>query len=149
MMANLSSEKLLLTLWVGSLWAIGYLAVPMAFATIPDISIAGDYAGKLFLAVNMLGLSCGVVLLISKFVSFGRQTIGLWRVWILLVMLSFTLLFITYLQPEIAAVKQLIPQGNDADLERFSFFHMISKNIYMLVSLLGLALVVSTDKVEN
>ena len=64
-------------------------------------------------------------------------------------MISLSLLFVTYLQPEIAAVKQLIPQGNEVDLERFSLFHMISKNTYMIVSLLGLALVVSSDKVEN
>ncbi|NQY26967.1 MAG: DUF4149 domain-containing protein [Piscirickettsiaceae bacterium] len=149
MTANLLSERLLLTLWVGSLWAIGYLAVPMAFAIIPDISIAGNYAGRLFSAVNMLGLACGVVLLIAKFVSVGMQAMGLWRVWVLLLMISLSLLFVTYLQPEIAAVKQLIPQGNEVDLERFSLFHMISKNTYMIVSLLGLALVVSSDKVEN
>ena len=82
MTANLLSERLLLTLWVGSLWAIGYLAVQMAFAIIPDISIAGNYAGRLFSAVNMLGLACGVVLLIAKFVSVGMQAMGLWRVWV-------------------------------------------------------------------
>lgn len=148
-MANLLSERLLLTLWVGSLWAIGYIAVPMAFATMGDITIAGNYAGKLFSAVNMLGLACGVVLLIAKFISYKIQIVRFWRVWVLLLMLGLTLLFSYYLQPEIAAIKQLITQGNDADLERFSLFHTISKNTYMLVSLLGLALVVSSDKAES
>ena len=149
MMANLSSERLLLTLWVGSLLAIGYLAVPMAFATMGDITIAGNYAGKLFSAVNMLGLACAVVLIIAKFISYKMQIMGLWRFWVLLVMLGLTLLFSYYLQPEMAAVKLLISNGSDADLERFSLFHMLSKNVYMLVSLLGIALVVSADKVDE
>ena len=149
MMANLASERLLLTLWVGSLLAIGYLAVPMAFATMGDITIAGNYAGKLFSAVNMLGLACGVVLIITKLILYKRQIMGLWRFWVLLVMLGLTLLFSYYLQPEMAAVKQLVANGNDADLERFSLFHMLSKNVYMLVSFLGVALVVSTDKVDE
>ena len=149
MMANLASERLLLTLWVGSLLAIGYLAVPMAFATMGDITIAGNYAGKLFSAVNMLGLACGVLLIITKLILYKRQIMGLWRFWVLLVMLGLTLLFSYYLQPEMAAVKQLVANGNDADLERFSLFHMLSKNVYMLVSFLGVALVVSTDKVDE
>ena len=149
MMANLASERLLLTLWVGSLLAIGYLAVPMAFATMGDITIAGNYAGKLFSAVNMLGLACGVVLIITKLILYKRQIMGLWRFWVLLVMLGLTLLFSYYLQPEMAAVKQLVANGNDADLEQFSLFHMLSKNVYMLVSFLGVALVVSTDKVDE
>ena len=149
MMANLASERLLLTLWVGSLLAIGYLAVPIAFATMSDITIAGNYAGKLFSAVNMLGLACGVVLIITKLILYKRQIMGLWRFWVLLVMLGLTLLFSYYLQPEMAAVKQLVANGNDADLERFSLFHMLSKNVYMLVSFLGVALVVSTDKVDE
>ena len=148
MKANLLSERLLLTLWVGSLCAIGYIAVPMAFATLGDVTLAGNYAGQLFSAVNMLGLGCGFVLLISKLISIGKAVTTLWRFWVLILMLSLTLVFAFYLQPEIAAIKQLISAGEDAVLERFDLFHTLSKNLYMLLTVLGLALVVSTDTVE-
>jgi hypothetical protein len=41
MLSGYTGERLLLTLWVGSLLSIGYLAVPMAFANL-DVTIAGD-----------------------------------------------------------------------------------------------------------
>jgi len=148
MMANLLSERLLLTLWVGSLCAIGYIAVPMAFATLGDVTLAGNYAGKLFFAVNMLGIGCGFALLASKLISIGKAVATLWRFWVLVLMISLTLVFAFYLQPEIAAIKQLISAGDDAVLERFDLFHTLSKNLYMLLTALGLALVVSTDKGE-
>ena len=53
MLSGYTGERLLLTLWIGALWSIGYLAVPMAFANL-DVTIAGDYAGKLFSAVNKI-----------------------------------------------------------------------------------------------
>ncbi|PHS24971.1 MAG: hypothetical protein COA83_06830 [Methylophaga sp.] len=148
MQANAISERLLLTLWVGSLLAIGYIAVPMAFATLGDATLAGHFTGKLFLAVNILGLGCGMVLLISKFIAQGKHAVSLWRFWVVLVMLLLSLVMLTYLQPEIirmAEIKQLTPLDN-ATLNRFDLFHMISSNVYMVVSLLGVALVVSTDK---
>jgi len=148
MKANLLSERLLLTLWVGSLCAIGYLAVPMAFATLADITVAGDYAGKLFAAVNILGLACATVLLIAKIMLNGKHVLSLWRFWVLALMLILTLVFSLYLQPEVAAIKLVLSQGSDAVLERFDLFHSLSKNLYMLLTLLGISLVLSSDKVE-
>ena len=145
-MSNLLAERLILTLWVGSLWAIGYLAVPIAFASLGDVSLAGNYAGKLFFAVNLLGLGCGSVLLLSKLIALGKQAIVLWRFWIVVVMLLLTMIFSFYLQPEIASIKQLAWQSDEGLVARFSLFHTISKNLYLLLSLLGLTLVVSTDK---
>lgn len=144
-MASLASERLLLTLWVGSLWAIGYVAVPTAFMSLGDVVLAGNYAGKLFVVINMLGLGCGSVLLISKVVILGKSVTALWRFWVIVVMLLLTLVFSCYLQPEMAAIKQLAWQESDVLLEQFSFLHMVSKNLYMVLSLLGLALVLSTD----
>lgn len=149
MKTSFSTEKLLLTLWVGSLWAIGYIAVPMAFATLGDVTLAGNYAGKLFSTVNLLGLGCGAVLLLTKLISFGKQVITLWRFWLILVMVLLTLVFSCYLQPEIASIKQLSWENDDQLLEQFSFLHTVSRNLYMVISLLGLALVISTDKLSG
>lgn len=146
MFSSLLSERLLLTLWVGSLFAIGYIAVPMAFVSLGDVTLAGNYAGDLFSTVNILGLGCGTILLISKIVIYGKQVLGYWRFWIMLVMVLLTLLFSFYLQPELAAVKHLIHLGDNSVVEQFDKLHAMSKNLYLLLSLLGLALVVSTDK---
>ena len=149
MVASLASERLLLTLWVGSLLAIAYLAVPMAFATLGDVTLAGNYAGKLFSAVNLLGLGCGLVLLLAKFITYGKQAVKFWRFWVLLAMMILTLVFSYYLQPEIAEIKQGISQGNDVLTSRFELFHKISTNLFIILTLLGLSLVVSTDKVAD
>jgi hypothetical protein len=149
MKANLISERLLLTLWIGSLWAISYIAVPTAFVTLGDVTLAGNYAGKLFSTVNILGLGCGIVLLIAKVITYGKQVTGLWRFWVLVLMLVLTLIFSCYLQPEIVKIKQFVSHGNDAMIEHFDFLHSLSRNLYAVLSLLGLALIVSTDKAES
>ncbi|WP_438970806.1 DUF4149 domain-containing protein [Methylophaga sp.] len=146
MMSGYTGERLLLTLWVGSLWAIGYLAVPIAFANL-DSSIAGDYAGKLFFAVNMLGIAAAVILLISRLFIFGFKRFHLfWRSWMLLLMLALSLVFVGYLQPEMQAIKLLEWQTDSALAERFGRLHKFSENLYLLLSLFGLMMVLTTDK---
>jgi hypothetical protein len=146
MLSSLLGERLLLTLWVGSLLAIGYIAVPIAFANLGDVTLAGNYAGQLFSAVNLLGLGCGTILLITKIVILGKQMLGFWRFWVVLVMVILTLIFNFYLQPELEVVKQLIHLGDTSAVDRFNLLHSVSKDLYIILSLLGLALVVSTDK---
>jgi len=149
MLSSLLGERLLLTLWVGSLLAIGYIAVPMAFANLGDVTLAGNYAGHLFSAVNMLGLGCGTILLITKIVIYGKQTAGLWRFWVVLAMVVLTLIFNFYLQPELEVVKHLMHMGDNSIVGRFDLLHSVSKNLYIIVSLLGLTLVVSSDRQPN
>jgi uncharacterized membrane protein YkgB len=148
-MMNFISERLLLTLWVGALWAIGYLAVPIAFATLGDVNLAGDYAGRLFHAVNILGIGVCLVLLITKLIQLKTAMFGLWRVWLLLTMLTLTLVFLLYLQPEIAAIKALDWHADNSLVEQFNSLHKISEYVYHLLSLLGLALVVSKDSAKG
>jgi hypothetical protein len=146
MMSGYTGERLLLTLWVGSLWAIGYLAVPMAFANL-ETSVAGNYAGKLFYAVNIIGIASGVILLLSRLFIFGLRRFHLyWRSWMLLLMLAICVAFIGYIQPEMHAIKQLDWQQNAELAAQFSRLHMISENLYLMLSLFGLMLVLTTDK---
>ena len=39
-----------ITLWVGALWAIGYIAAPTLFYHLPDRQLAGNLAGQIFWA---------------------------------------------------------------------------------------------------
>ncbi|MDT8310581.1 MAG: DUF4149 domain-containing protein [Methylophaga sp.] len=144
--ADFAGERLLLTLWVGSLWAIGYLAVPLAFATL-DTQIAAEYAGTLFYAVNIIGLVSGTMLLIGKLFMERLQITRSWRFWLLLVMLALTLVFTVYLQPEIVAVKAIADwRADNALTERFNDLHRLSENLYLMLSVLGLILVLTADK---
>lgn len=145
MFSGLSGERLLLTLWVGSLLSIGYLAVPVAFTTLGDITLAGNYAGKLFSAVNLLGMGCAIVLLLSKLITKTKKALNLWRFWVILVMLILTLVFYFYLQPQMAHIKTLAWQSDEVLSAKFALFHSISRNLYLILTVLGLALVVTTD----
>lgn len=142
MFSGYSGERLILTLWVGSLWAIGYLAVPMAFATL-ELQVAGAYAGKLFYAVNILGVVSAVILLISRLFVFGLTHFHrYWRSWMMLLMLAVSLAFVFYIQPEMQALRA---QGEQS-AARFGDWHKLSENLYLLLSLFGLMLVLTTDK---
>ena len=50
----LAGDRILLTLWVGSLWAIGYIAAPTLFATLEDRALAGTLAGAMFVRARYL-----------------------------------------------------------------------------------------------
>ena len=140
------SERFLLTLWVGSVWTVGYLAVPLAFATLNDTKMVGEYASKLFFVSNMLGLLCGLALSIAKIVLQGRQVMVAWRFWVIILMIVLTLIFSGYLQPEIALAKK---RTDVAGLDYFATLHTVAENVFLAISLLGLALVMSTDKAKS
>lgn len=144
--ADFVGERLLLTLWVGSLWAIGYLAVPLAFASL-DPQIAAEYAATLFYAVNIIGLVSGAMLLVGKLFMERLQITRSWRFWLLLIMLTLTMIFTVYIQPEIAAIKAISDWRADAALlGRFDDLHRLSENLYLMLSVLGLVLVLTADK---
>ena len=41
------SEKILLTIWVGAMWSVGYIVAPVLFQML-DKPVAGNVAGQLF-----------------------------------------------------------------------------------------------------
>lgn len=51
-------------LWWGSLSAIGFLAVPMLFANLPNPTVAGSMAAKLFAAQTWVSVACCLALLL-------------------------------------------------------------------------------------
>lgn len=140
------SERLLLTMWVGALWSIGYLAVPLAFVNI-EATIAATYAGKLFFAVNVIGLVSGTLLLCGKLILMRSKALQFWRFWLLVGMILITLLLSTYLQPEMAAIKLVENWRMDNELtQQFERLHTLSRNFYLMLSIAGLLLVLSSDK---
>lgn len=127
-------ERLLLTVWAGAMWTVGYIVAPTLFAVLDDRHLAGMLAGKLFGIVAYLGLACGVLLLVGQVMRSGWKG---WRVYALLVMLALTAVGEFLLQPWMAALKA---QGGTA-ADRFAMLHGVSSTLFLIVSLLALALV--------
>lgn len=144
--AEYAGERLLLTLWVGSLWALGYVAVPAAFATL-NTAVAAEFAALLFFVVNIIGQVSGSLLIIAKLVSERLQVRRNWRFWILCLMLVITLVFSFYIQPQITEIKAIDGwRSNSALAGQFDGMHALGENLYLLLSVLGLMLILTTDK---
>lgn len=139
-----TGQRILLTLWVGALWSIGYIAAPVLFNVIFDRFVAGGIAGKMFALVNYLGLVCGVLLLASLIYQTGAAWRRCWQVWVLVAMLVLVVAMEFVLQPLMQALKMASPQGFTAgtpEAARFGMLHGVSSLLYLATSLMGLALV--------
>ena len=136
-----NGERILLSLWVGALWSIGYLAVPTLFASLDDRMLAGMLAGKMFTGVSFIGLGCGSALLVSFWMQ-SVKPLKERRLQLLIAMLLLVLLGEFFLQPQMAALKaQGLVEGSGA-AAHFGVLHGIASLLYLANSLIGLALLV-------
>ena len=148
-MTNLSRHisALLTTAWVGSLWAIGYLAVPVLFSAQPDRQLAGMLAGQMFTLVAYVGMVCGAFLLIQRVSEFGQAALRQSLFWVVAVMLLAALVIQFGIQPIMADLKaQALPLDvmHGAQAGRFKMLHGMSSMIYLTQSLLGAFLAIKT-----
>ena len=132
-------ERILLTLWVGALWAIGFIAAPILFAVLDDRALAGTLAGEMFRATAYLGLVCGALLLIFHYLARPRPR---WRFWVLLLMLVLVALGQFVIAPMIAELRT----AGLSDSAQFGRLHGIASTLYLLTSLCGLGLVAFKDR---
>lgn len=135
---------LLLVLWVGGLWAIGYIAAPVLFVELGDRQLAGNVAGELFKWIAWLGIAAGSFLLIHRLGRDGFQALKQGFFWIVLVMLLLVLGGHFGIQPVMQALKdQAMPQAvmESAFRSRFAAWHGVSSIVYLIESVLGLILV--------
>lgn len=141
--------RILVVVWVGGLLAIGYLAAPVLFASLNDRTLAGEVAGKLFALIGWVGLVAGSYL--SLFL------IGRWRAavfkravfWLVLLMLGMTAAQLFGIQPLMAQLKlDALPREVMESVlrDRFATWHGVTSILYLLESLLGLWLVVWTER---
>lgn len=134
----LAGERILLTLWVGGLWAIGYMVAPALFATLDDRALAGSLAGVMFQIIAYVGLACGALLLLfNQLRNRGRR--ANWRAAVLLAMLLLIAVGEFVLAPMIAGLRE---QGL-TETAQFARLHGIAASGYLLTSLLGLSLVIA------
>ncbi|MGM0593643.1 MAG: DUF4149 domain-containing protein [Pseudomonadota bacterium] len=134
-------ERVLLSLWVGALWAIGYLAVPTLFAVLDDRMLAGMLAGRMFTATSFIGLGVGTVLLLMAVMATARP-LAQWRVRLLLLMLVLVAVGEFVLQPMMAGLKaEGLVEGSGA-AARFALLHGVASLLYLVNSIAGLVLLV-------
>jgi len=139
MSMNLISDRILLTLWVGGMWIIGYVVVPVLFKML-ERQVAGNVAGQLFTIMSYIGLVSGVLLLTSVLYRYGFSEWLQWRVLVLVAMLVIIVVGQFVLQPLMVELKAVGLVGETA--KQFGRLHGISSILFMMNSLAGLALVV-------
>ncbi len=135
---------LLVTAWVGGLWAIGYVAAPTLFYTLGDRQLAGVVAGKLFATMAYLGMGTAFYLLIHRIVRFGTGALRQAFFWTTVAMLLLALAGHFGIQPLLAKLKAAampadVMQSVFAD--RFRAWHGVASIAYLVESLLGIVLV--------
>ncbi len=131
-------------LWVGGLWAIGYLAAPALFYNLDDRMMAGFVAGKMFAWMAWLGMVCGAWLMVFRISRSGAGVLRQVFFWIVVAMLLLTLAQHFGIRPLLQELKDLaMPKDVMESLfrDRFQTWHGISSVVYLIQSLLGLALV--------
>lgn len=133
-----------ITLWVGGLWAIGYIAAPVLFANLGDRQLAGLVAGKLFALIGWVGLGCAAYLLLFVHLRSGTGFFKSTVFWLVLLMGLLTVVSQFGIQPLMAQLKaDALPREVMESVlrDRFAAWHGISSILYLLQSLLGLWLV--------
>jgi len=137
-------ERILLTLWVGGLWVVGFVVAPTLFAKLPDTATAGSVAGSLFTSMSRIGLCCAAGLLI---VGWLQRTCHArrWQLLVITIMVCLVVLGEYVLAPMIA---ELRATGQVAS-PRFGQMHGLASGVYLINCVLGLALLVTWPEIER
>ncbi|MES2771732.1 MAG: DUF4149 domain-containing protein [Pseudomonadota bacterium] len=142
-----------ITLWIGGLWIVGFLVAPTLFSQVPERTLAGMLAGKLFNAMSWIGLSCATYLLLFTLLRQGAAACKSSVFWLVFSLLALTALSLFGITPIIAQLKAgTVSHEWVTDLmssitrDRFAVWHGIASVLYVLQSVLGLLLVVTTGR---
>lgn len=138
---------LLVTAWVGALWAIGGLAAPVLFHAIADKMQAGMLAGQMFMWLAYFGMVAAFILLLHRLAIFGVRALKQGCFWVIVLMLLLVLAGQFGIQPVLAQLKAMafpsdVMQSVFAD--RFRHWHGVASIAYLLECMLGVVLVLKT-----
>ena len=134
------AERILLTIWVGGMWTVGYVVAPTLFTVLEDRALAGSIAGHLFSVMSYVSLVSGGLLLLSVVMTSGKSVFVHWRGPLLVGMLLIICIGQFVLQPHMAALRDAGLSGVNASA--FARLHGISQVLFLIASLGGLALVI-------
>jgi hypothetical protein len=139
-------------LWVGGIWAIGYIAVPVLFQSMPDRQLAGLLAGKMFTWMAYVGIGCAAYLLAYQIHQLGSNIFKQKAFIIIISMLTLTVAGQFVFQPMMAVLKaQAFPLDvmQSALASKFRLMHGLASVLYLIQSLLGLVLAIITIPKKN
>ena len=135
---------MMLVLWIGGIWAIGYVAAPVLFASMGDKQLAGMLAGKLFEVMAWIGIAAAAYLLVYRIARDGGGALKTLFFWTVAVMLALVLIGLFGIQPIMQGLKdQAMPHAvmQSVFADRFARWHGVSSILYLIQSVLGLLLV--------
>jgi len=135
--------------WVGGLLAIGFVAAPVAFARLADRSMAGNLAGAMFTVMAWVGLACGTYLILFVMFAKGWRAMRSGVFWIVALMLALTVAGHFGVQPILEQLKaDALPRRvmESALRDRFATWHGVSTALYVVQSLLGIALAIVQER---
>ena len=140
---------IVVALWAGGIWAIGYVAAPILFSSIGDRQLAGMVAGKMFALVGWIGLGSATYLLVFLVARWGGQVFkrAVFGLVLLMALLAAASQF--GIQPLMAQLKaDALPREVMESVlrDRFAVWHGISSILYLMQSGLGLWLVVWANR---
>ncbi|MDT3706622.1 MAG: DUF4149 domain-containing protein [Thiobacillus sp.] len=134
----------MLVLWIGGMWAIGYVAAPVLFASLDDKRLAGMLAGNLFEMMTWIGMAAASYLLIYRIALDRGAALKDLFFWLVVLMLALILVGHFGVQPILQGLKdQAMPHAvmQSVFADRFARWHGISSILYLIQSALGLLLV--------
>ncbi|HEY0663915.1 MAG TPA: DUF4149 domain-containing protein [Thiobacillaceae bacterium] len=134
----------LLVLWIGGMWAIGYIAAPVLFASLGDKQLAGMLAGNLFQVIAWVGIASASYLLLYRIAIDGTGALKTLFFWLVVLMLALILVGLFGVQPILQSLKdQAMPHAvmQSVFADRFARWHGVSSILYLIQSALGLLLV--------
>jgi hypothetical protein len=138
-----------ITLWVGGMWAIGYMVAPVLFSSLGDRQLAGMVAGKLFSLIGWVGLGSAAYLLIFLVARCRGQAFRRAVFWLVLLMALLAAASQFGIQPLLAQLKaNALPREVMESVlrDRFAVWHGISSILYLMQSGLGFWLVVWANR---
>ncbi len=142
-------QSIAVTIWIGGLWAVGFIVAPLLFSRLDDRVLAAALAGKFFTVVAWIGIACAVYLLAFRAARFGGACLRQGFFWVVLGMLLLVLAGLFGVQTVMDGPRaQALPKEVMESLlrDRFMTWHGVASALYVVQSLLGLALVVLHGK---
>ena len=133
----------LVTLWIGAMWTVGYVVAPTLFGMIGDRTLAGNLAGRLFTLVAWIGLASAAYLLVFQLLRQRWRALRSGLFWVVVAMALMTLASQFGIQPLMAQMKaDAWPREvmNSVLRDRFATWHGVSSVLYLVQSVLGIVL---------